>query len=103
MAAFSKLKEVQKLRKEAKKIKNVLEDVTVQGQALGGKIHITMNGNQDLESVEIDPSLLDPSQKEKLQKGIVEGINTTTKEIQKTMAKKIRSGEISMPDLGSIM
>ena len=103
MASFTKLKEVQQLRKQAKQIKNVLEDVTIQGSAMGQKIQIQMNGNQDLIGVQIDPSLLDPSMKEKLEKGLVDAINTTTKELQKTMAKKIRSGEITMPDLGALM
>ena len=55
---FEKLKQIQDLRTQAKAIKSALSSETVQGVAAWEKIKITMDGNQEVKKVEIDPELL---------------------------------------------
>ncbi len=98
---FSKLKEVKDLRESAKKMKNVLSDVSATGSALGGKVSVTMDGNQDVSSVTIDASLLTPASQTRVQDGVRDAVNSAVKEIQKSMAKKLRSGELEMPDMSN--
>lgn len=57
MGIFDKLKDVNEMRKQAKQIELVLGNETVTGSSSGGKIKITIDGNQAVKSVEVDPSI----------------------------------------------
>ena len=99
---FNKLKEVKDLRSQAKEVKNVLADISATGSAMGGKIQVHMDGNQEIQSVEIDKEALDPSNQVKMQEGVRDAVNGAVKQIQKTMAKKMRAGELEMPDMDAL-
>ena len=95
---FSKLKQFKDLRDQAKKIQDVLKDVTVEGTAAWGKIKVSMNGNQEVTSVSIDPELL--SDKAKLEDAVKEAYNDTVKKAQRAMADQMRkSGNLNLPGL----
>lgn len=57
MGLFDKIKDVNEMRKQAKQIELVLAGESVIGSSSGGKIKITMNGNQKVLSVEVDPAV----------------------------------------------
>lgn len=57
MGLFDKIKDVNEMRKQAKQIELVLAQEQVTGQSSGGKIKITMDGNQKVLSVEVDESV----------------------------------------------
>ncbi len=57
MGIFDKLKDVNEMRKQAKQIELVLAKETVTGSSSGGKIKITIDGNQQVKSVEVDASI----------------------------------------------
>jgi DNA-binding protein YbaB len=57
MGLFDKLKDVNEMRKQAKQIELTLAAEQVTGSSSGGKIKITMDGNQKVLSVEVDPSV----------------------------------------------
>ncbi len=57
MGIFDKLKDVNEMRKQAKQIESLLGQETVTGQSSGGKIKITIDGNQNVKSVEVDESI----------------------------------------------
>jgi nucleoid-associated protein EbfC len=57
MGIFDKIKDVNEMRKQAKQIEALLGQETVTGQSSGGKIKITVDGNQNVKSVEVDPSI----------------------------------------------
>ena len=97
---FSKLKQVKDLRDQAKKIQDVLKDVTCEGAGGWGKIKVRMNGNLEIVSVEIDPSMLAGGQKGKLEDGVREAVNDAVKKTQKEMAEAMRkNGGINIPGL----
>jgi len=95
---FSKLKQIQEMRKKARELKDLLSNEKVYGSALGGKVQIEMTANQEIEKVIVDPSLLSVDQKEKLEEGIKDAFKNALKEIQHIMAKKVQSGELKMPE-----
>ncbi|WKZ29159.1 MAG: YbaB/EbfC family nucleoid-associated protein [Patescibacteria group bacterium] len=98
MTMFSKLKQIKDLRDQAKTIQNVLKDVTVEGSAAWGKISISMNGNQEVTSVKIDPELL--SDKAKLEGAVKDAYNDTIKKAQRAMADAMKkSGGLNIPGL----
>lgn len=96
---FSKLKQIQDLRKSAREMKSALSGESALGTAFGGKIKITMSGTQEIQNISIDDSLLSPENKERLERGLKEAFESATKEIQKMLAKKMQAGELKMPEL----
>jgi len=57
MGLFDKLKDVNEMRKQAKQIELVLAGEQVTGSSSGGKLKITMDGNQKVLSVEVAPEV----------------------------------------------
>ena len=95
---FSKLKQFKDLRDQAKKIQDVLKDVSVEGSAALGKVKVVMNGNQEVTSVTIDPELM--ADKGKLEAAMKEAYNDTVKKAQRAMAEEMRkSGNLNLPGL----
>ena len=96
---FNKLKEIKDLKKQANDIKNSMAQEAVTGEALGGDIKITMNGNQEIQAVEVSESLLSPGNKEDIERGIKDAFSKANKELQSLMMRKMQSGEIQMPSM----
>lgn len=99
---FNKLKQIQKLRHDAKELQKTLAQETVHGAAAGDKIQLVMDGNQQVLSVTVDPSLLSVDKKEKLEEGLKDAFNSTIRKLQMNMARKMQKGEIDMPDLSGL-
>ena len=97
---FNKLKQFKDLRDQAKKIQDLLKDVTVEGSAAWGKAKVTMNGSQEITSVTIDPELLGVDNKSKLESAVKDAVNDAVKKSQKEMADTMRkSGDFKLPGL----
>ncbi len=58
MGIFDKLKDVNEMRKQAKQMQSVLAVETVTGSSSGEKIKITIDGNQEVKSVEVSPDIV---------------------------------------------
>lgn len=94
---FSKLKQFRDLRSQAKTLQNTLAGEKVEASAAWGKIKMVMNGNQEVQSVTIDPEML--GNKEKLEGAIKDVTNEAVRKVQKIMAEKVRQGGFKMPGL----
>lgn len=57
MGMFDKLKDLNEMRKQAKAMEQLLAVETVTGSSSGGKIKITIDGNQNIKSVEVAPEV----------------------------------------------
>lgn len=100
MTMFSKLKEIKDLRSQAKTLQNALKDEHVDTSAAWGKVRVKMNGNQEVEEVEIDRELMSPDKKTEVEKAIKEAVNDANHKVQKIMAEKVRkSGGLNIPGL----
>lgn len=67
---FQKLKQFKDMRDQAKHLQDMLGKESVTGEALGGKVVVTMDGNLTLTGVAIDEELLALDKKEKLQSAL---------------------------------
>ncbi len=85
---FNKLKQFNDLKNRAKAMQETLAKETATGSAAWGKVKVTMNGNLQAVSVDIDESEL--TNKSKLQEHIREAINDATQAVQKIMATKLK-------------
>ena len=98
MSMFSKLKQIKDLRSQAKRIQDVLKDITVEGTAAWGMIKVKMNGSQEVQAVSIDQDLM--SDRSKVESGVKEAFNDAVKKAQKEMAETMRkSGDLKIPGL----
>ncbi|MBN1585038.1 YbaB/EbfC family nucleoid-associated protein [Candidatus Uhrbacteria bacterium] len=97
---FNKLKQYKDLRDKAKSLQSVLAAETFEGTGAWGKVKITVDGNQKVQKVEIDPGLLSPSEKTRLEDGVKDALADATKKAQKTIVEKMReSGDFKIPGL----
>ena len=83
---FNKIKQIKDLRSQAKTMQAALGEIMVVGKAMGGKIMITVDGNQKVQGVKIDEDL----EKSKIEKGVQEAFNEASKKLQKEMAMKMK-------------
>lgn len=80
---MGKIKEAQT---RLQKMKENLATVTIIGESGGGMVKVTVNGNRQLLKVEIEETLLKPTDKDMLQDLIVAAVNKAMQEAD-TLAK----------------
>jgi len=96
---FNKLKQIQELRKQAKDLQSNLSEETITSESEKGLIKVTVDGNHKVKNIDINSELLNVDYKEKLENGLKEAYNKATDDVQKMMARKVQSGDISMPNI----
>jgi hypothetical protein len=69
------LKQVQKMQEEMQKVQSQLGSIVVTEEAGGGMIKATANGNKEIVSVEIDPQVISPDEKDILVDLVVAAVN----------------------------
>lgn len=69
---FDKLLQVQQ---KAEEVKKRLNNVFVTGEAEGGKIKVTANGNKLITAIEVDQSFLSSADKEELEELLAVAVN----------------------------
>ncbi len=87
---FGKLKELMELKKKADQLKKELEAVVIEVNDVR-PIKVKINGAQMVQSIEIDESLLNPTQKNRIQMDLLRSINTAVKKSQQAAAHKMKS------------
>lgn len=98
MSLFSKLNQIKDLKNQAKSLQSQLAQETVTIEKNG--IILVMDGNQKITKLNIDPELLTPERKEKLENALIDIHDEAIKKVQRLMAEKIRtSGNFNIPGL----
>lgn len=87
---FDKMKQLMDMKKQADKIKGELDQVTVDVNEVQG-IKIVMTGAQDFRSIEIDPNLLSPTNKNQFEKDLLKSVNAAIKKAQGVAAQRMAS------------
>jgi DNA-binding YbaB/EbfC family protein len=65
----------QQMQQEMARVQAELETAIVEGSAGGGVVQVTVTGKQELVSLTIDPSAVDPDDVEMLQDLVVAAVN----------------------------
>ena len=84
MKMMGKVKEMQAKMKEAQ---DQLKDITVEGEAGGGMVKATANGNKELIGLQIDDSLINEADKDMMRDLIIAAVNKAVREAD-TKAKE---------------
>ncbi len=92
---------LQQMQDEMKKTQEALETELVNVTAAGGAINMVITGHQRLQSIKIDPALVDPNDIAMLEDSLVAAVNNAILASQEHAAKRLESvtGGISIPGL----
>lgn len=95
------MKKVQKMQKEMKKLQEDLKKRTVEATVGGGVLTIVMNGEKNVESVHIDPSIIDSEDAEMLEDLMVAAVNEANKKVDDMMAQEMSkiTGGMHLPGM----
>jgi DNA-binding YbaB/EbfC family protein len=81
--------QMQQMQQQMADAQAALEDETITVTAGGGAISIVITGHQRLQTIEIDPELLDPEEGEMLQDMLVAGVNAAIEQSQALAAERM--------------
>jgi DNA-binding YbaB/EbfC family protein len=96
------MRQMQQMQERLAKIQEQLASETVEGSAGGGAVSVTMTGQQKVEAVKIDPSVLDPDDMEMLQDLMVAAFNDAQAKSQQLAESRLGglTGGLKIPGLG---
>lgn len=87
MANMNKLlKQAQKMQE---KVQQEMEALVIEESVGGGMVTIRINGQKQVLSISIDPTLLDGEEKEMLEDLIVAAVNQASGKVDETMQEKL--------------
>ncbi len=69
------MKQAQKMQQDAMRAKEELESTVFEGTASGGLVKVEINGAYEMQSVKIDPSVVDPDDVEMIEDLVVAAYN----------------------------
>jgi len=95
------MERIQRLQEELARAQEALAEETVTVTAGGGVITVVMTGHQRLQSVTIDPDVVDPDDVEMLQDLIVAAVNEAIERSQALAAERLSglTGGLGLPGL----
>jgi len=95
------LQQLQKLQEEMVKTQEALGDETVTVTAGGGAITVVISGHQKIQSIAIEPEVVDPDDVEMLQDLVMAAVNEAIDKSQQLAADRLGAltGGLSIPGL----
>lgn len=98
---FNMLKQAQEMKSKLDKIQKELGKMTVEGEAGKGAVKITMNGQQKIVSIKIDPEAVNPGKVGDLEKLLMKAIGDTREKAEKMAAQQLKevTGGFKIPGL----
>jgi DNA-binding YbaB/EbfC family protein len=91
----------QQMQQEMLRIQGELATATVEGSAGGGVVSATVTGKQELVSIMIDPSAVDPADVEMLQDLVVAAVNDALRASRELAEQKMSAvtGGLRLPGM----
>lgn len=83
------LKEAQKMQTKMQEMQEKLAEVEMTGSAGAGMVTMTLSGKNEMRKLTIDPSLVDPEEKEILEDLIVAAYNDARKKVEEHMQEEM--------------
>ena len=95
------MQQIQQLQEEMARTQEALGEETVDVSVGGGVVRMVMTGHQRLQSVQIEPDILDPDDVEMLQDLIMAAVNEAIEESQKLSAERMGAltGGLDLPGM----
>ena len=83
------MKQAQKMQERVKKLQEEAGGKTVEASSGGGMVTVVANGRQEILSIKIDPSVVDPSDLEMLQDLVTAAVNEALRKSQDLMKEEM--------------
>jgi DNA-binding YbaB/EbfC family protein len=95
------LEKIKKIQEDMAATQAALENELINVTAAGGAITIVISGHQRVQSIKIDPSLIDPNDVSMLEDALVAAINEAILASQEHSARRMQevTGDFSLPGL----
>lgn len=95
------MKQAQQMQQKLSQVQNELADRTVTASVGGGMVSVTVNGKNELLSIQIDKEVIDPEDQVMLQDLIVSAVNEGLKKARDMAQAEMRrlTGGINIPGL----
>ncbi|MDD5606177.1 MAG: YbaB/EbfC family nucleoid-associated protein [Patescibacteria group bacterium] len=88
---LDKAKKMWQMQAKAKAIQRELKDMRFEGVELGGRIKVVVNGEQKVESIEIDEELFTPSEKDSVERFLKQAMASAVSKSQQAAANKMKA------------
>ncbi len=86
MGFLDQIKDMNKMRQQAKQMQMLLAQEQITGQSKDGYIKLTLDGNQEIKSVEVQDDVV--GDRKKIAQDIREAMNDVNEKYKKMMATK---------------
>ncbi|MGD8352584.1 MAG: YbaB/EbfC family nucleoid-associated protein [Pseudomonadota bacterium] len=95
------MKKAQQMKASMERLQEELAEKEVEAAAGGGMVTVRATGAQEIASVEIDPSVIDPEEKEMLQDLIQAAVNEALRKSKEMMQEEMGkiAGGLPVPDI----
>jgi DNA-binding YbaB/EbfC family protein len=99
------MKQVQQMQADMAAAQDALADTTVEGSAGGGMVKVTVTGTGDVQSVRIDPEVVDPDDVEMLEDLVLAAVNEGLRQANELANQRIGgvTGGIDLGGLGGLL
>jgi DNA-binding YbaB/EbfC family protein len=87
---FDKMKELMEMKKQADQIKKELDGLVIEYTDVRN-VKIVINGSQDIKSVEIEESFINPANKKRLEADVMRAFNGAIKKSQHAAAQRMKN------------
>lgn len=98
---FDKAKQLYELQKKARAIQKELKETEVEAKAANGLVSVVFNGEQHIQEVSIDESLLTAENKKDLEKALQQAIAECISRVQAIASEKMKviAGDLNIPGM----
>ncbi|GAC1412736.1 MAG: hypothetical protein NVSMB66_2640 [Candidatus Doudnabacteria bacterium] len=86
MGFLDQIKDVNKMRQQAKQMQQMLSKEQISGQSKDGQIKLIIDGNQEIKSVEVQEGIV--GDRKKIAQDIREALTDTNEKYKKLMSSK---------------
>jgi hypothetical protein len=95
------LRQAQQMQQKLANLQDELEQETVEASAGGGVVIAVVSGKQNLQSIKIDPVVIDPNDIDMLQDLVLSAVNEAINKSQKLAADRMGAitGNMNIPGL----
>ena len=96
------LRQAQQMQKKIQEVQEEIASATSEASVGGGAVRAVVVGGARVESIEIDPEVVDPEDVEMLQDLVMAAVNEAMDSAQQDAAKKMQAitGGLNLPGLG---
>lgn len=103
MSPGGMMAQMQQMQQQMAEAQEALAEETITVTAGGGAISIEITGHQRVQSITLNPELLDPEEVELLQDMLVAGINAAIEQSQTMAAERMEGITGGMGDMSSLL